>query len=162
MNWRIAIITASDRCYRSEQKDQSSIMLRQLLADKKLGEVVEFRILPDEVDMISMALIECADILQVDLVLTTGGTGFSPRDVTPEATARVIERYAPGLAEVMRYRSMEITPRAMLSRGIAGIRKSTLIINLPGSPTGAYESLNLIVDQLDHALKLLNGEQDKH
>lgn len=162
MNWRIAIITASDRCYRSEQKDQSSIMLRQLLADKKLGEVVEFRILPDEVDMISMALIECADILQVDLVLTTGGTGFSPRDVTPEATARVIERYAPGLAEVMRYRSMEITPRAMLSRGIAGIRKSTLIINLPGSSTGAYESLNLIVDQLDHALKLLNGEQDKH
>lgn len=137
-------------------------MLRQLLEEKKLGEVVEYRILPDELDLIAMALIECTDMLQVDLILTTGGTGFSPRDVTPEATTKVIERIAPGLSEAMRYLAVGQTPRAMLSRGAAGIRKSTLIINLPGSPIGAYESLSFIIDQIDHALELLNGVDGGH
>lgn len=157
MKWEIALLTISDRIYRGEVEDQSTEVIQQLLSDKGIGDIVEYKILPDETDPIAMAMIELCDIRQVDLILTTGGTGFSPRHITPEATLRVIERVAPGLAEAMRHTSILKTPSAMLTRGVAGIRKSTLIINLPGSPLAVYECLEVIIDQLDRALKLLKG-----
>ncbi len=121
------------------------------------GEVVQYEIVPDDRPIIAQKLIEMTDVTGCELILTTGGTGFSPRDVTPEATSMVIDRKAPGLAEAMRSASLSITPHAMLSRAIAGIRKQCLIINLPGSPKAVTECLEAIMPALPHGLKVLKG-----
>lgn len=119
--------------------------------------VSKYIILPDEKEIISNELINMSDTLKLDLILTTGGTGFSPRDVTPEATLDVIDRNAPGIAEAMRYHSLKITPKAMLSRAVSGIRGRTLITNLPGSPKAVKENLEFILPALKHGLEILKG-----
>ena len=149
------VITISDRAASGIYEDKSGPMIAELL--KKQGyQVLDRIIIPDEKNKIKSTLIEQCD-KGVHLIVTTGGTGFAPRDITPEATKEVIEREAPGIAEYMRQKSMEITPRGMLSRGIAGIRGTSLIINLPGSPKGATENLSFILPHLRHGLDMLNG-----
>ena len=155
-NTKIGIITVSDRSSRGERDDLSGPEIKKW-SEKMNFTVIDEIIVPDEADVIKKTLIELSD-KGLDLVLTTGGTGFAPRDVTPEATRAVIEREAPGFTEVMRMRSLQITPHAMLSRAVSGIRKSTLIINLPGSPKGARENLEFIESAIPHALKLLKNE----
>ena len=154
---KTAILTISDKGSRGERIDGTGTALRSELEDK--GFVISFyKILPDEKDEIERELIYLCDELKVDLILTNGGTGFSERDVTPEATQNVIEKYVPGIGEAMRMKSLAITPKAMLSRSIAGIRKRTLIINLPGSPKGAVENLQFVLPALPHGIAILTGE----
>ncbi|MBD2847160.1 MogA/MoaB family molybdenum cofactor biosynthesis protein [Paenibacillus sp. IB182496] len=162
MQWKAAILTASDKGSRGEREDTSAQVIRELVEEELGGVIVDYRIVPDEQDEITAALIEMTEYYQADLVLTTGGTGLGPRDVTPEATQRVVERLVPGIAEAMRAGSMQKTRRAMLSRGICGIRGHSLIINLPGSPKGVHESLLAIIDQLPHALGILSGRIGEH
>lgn len=151
-----AVITLSDKGFSGEREDKSGPMAVSIL--KEAGyDVVETLIIPDEPAMLKKELIRLADGRQVDLILTSGGTGFSMRDQTPEATMAVADRNAPGISEYIRYRSSQITNRAMLSRGVSVIRKKTLIINLPGSPKAVKESLEFIIDGLDHGLKILRG-----
>ena len=153
------VITVSDASSRGERKDESGEALLQLL--REVGaEIVATKILSDDLEPLSETLLEFADRPDVNLIVTTGGTGFSPRDNTPEATLRVIEREAPGLAEVMRMETLKHTPMAMISRGVCGIRSGTLIINLPGSPKGVRESFAVIKPVLNHAITLLSGKQD--
>ena len=153
---KIGIITISDRSSRGEREDLSGPEIKKW-SDKMKFIVSDEIIIPDELEIIKKTLIELSD-KEIDLVVTTGGTGFAPRDVTPEATRDVIEREAPGFAEVMRMKSLQVTPHAMLSRAVSGIRKKTLIINLPGSPKGARENLEFIENAIPHALKLLRNE----
>lgn len=152
---KVGILTVSDKGARGEREDRSGPAIREMIEDAG-GEVVRTGIIPDEPDEIRAVLIDWSDE-GLDLILTTGGTGFSPRDRTPEATKSVIEREAPGLPEAMRRAGSERTPRAMLSRGVAGIRKSTLIINLPGSEKAVRESLAAILPALGHGLDILKG-----
>lgn len=154
--YSIGIITASDKGARGEREDLSGKVIAETLAE--LGEVKHYVIVPDEREMLSQAMINMADNLKIDLILTTGGTGFGPRDVTPEATTAVIDRQVPGIPEVMRAKSLEKTSRAMLSRATAGLRGRTLIINLPGSPKGVRECLEAILPALDHGLAIMKGE----
>jgi molybdenum cofactor synthesis domain-containing protein len=157
---RAGILTVSDRSYRGEYEDRSGPALREL-AVKELGAAVEREaVVPDERAIVAATLLQWSDDDGLDLVLTTGGTGFAPRDVTPEATRDVIERDAPGLAEAMRAASLRVTPHAMLSRAVAGIRGRTLIVNLPGSPRAARENLQTILPALPHAVELLQGQPD--
>ena len=157
MNIRVAILTISDRSSQGERADLSGPALADLIAQQ--GWVVANReIVPDELPVIKSKLVEWADSGQVDLVLTTGGTGFSPRDVTPEATQMVISRSAPGIAEAMRASSLQLTPHAMLSRAVAGIRARTIIINLPGSPKAACENLTVALPVIPHAVQLLKED----
>lgn len=159
MTLRIAILTASDRSARGEREDLSGPALAQ--AVRNLGwEVVRAEILPDDREALENALAAWCDEDSADVILTTGGTGFSPRDVTPEATLAVCQREAPGLAEAMRQASLRITPHAMLSRAAAGIRGRTLIVNLPGSPKAALENLEVIRPVLGHAVQLLRENPD--
>lgn len=154
--YRVGIITASDKGARGERADKSAEAIREIMAG--LGwEVVSYRLVSDDPAEIKNALTGMADREKVDLILTTGGTGLGPRDNTPEATKAVIDRDVPGLAEAIRRESMKKTPRAMLSRGIAGIRKQTLIINLPGSPKAVRECLAAILPALPHGLEILTG-----
>lgn len=157
MTIRFGILTLSDRSSRSERADVSGPALANLIQAEGWS-VVKQSLLPDEESAIREILISWADSNEMDVVLTTGGTGFSPRDVTPEATRAVIDREAPGLAEAMRGASLKITPHAMLSRVVTGIRKRTLIVNLPGSPKGAVENLQVIVPVLPHAVQLLHED----
>ena len=157
MSIRIGIFTISDRSARGERVDESGPAL--VKAVKQHGwQVINTMVLPDEMEQIKNSLIEWADSGSMDVILTSGGTGFSPRDVTPEATLSVIQRLTPGLAEAMRNASIQITPHAMLSRATAGIRSTTLIINLPGSPRGAIENFAVLVPILPHAVELLHDE----
>ncbi|MEV5030520.1 MogA/MoaB family molybdenum cofactor biosynthesis protein [Paenibacillus sp. LPE1-1-1.1] len=162
MRWKVAILTASDKGSRGEREDTSAQVIRELVEEELGGEIIDYRIVPDEQDEIMAALIEMTEYFNADLVLTTGGTGLALRDVTPEATLKVIDRAVPGLAEAMRMGALQKTRRAMLSRGVCGIRGSSLIINLPGSPKGVHESLMAIMDQLPHALNILSGEIGEH
>lgn len=158
MRWKVAILTASDKGSRGEREDTSAQVIRELVDEELQGDVIDYRIVPDEMDEIMAALIEMADYYKADLILTTGGTGLSPRDVTPEATREIIERETPGFTEAMRAASLVKNRSAMLSRAISGIRGKTLIINLPGSPKGVHENLDSIIDQLPHALLILTGQ----
>ncbi|MDT5062192.1 MAG: hypothetical protein QOH63_2651 [Acidobacteriota bacterium] len=151
------IITVSDRCARGEQVDESGAALVELL--KKMGAgIVATEIVPDDLEPLAEKLRAYADCSDVNLVVTTGGTGFSPRDNTPEATRAVIQREAPGLSEAMRMETLKQTPLAMVSRGVCGIRSNALIINLPGSPKGVRESFAVIEPVLSHAIELLAGK----
>lgn len=154
---RAAIITSSDTGYRGEREDLSGPAIREIL-EREGYEVVSMDILPDDRAMLAKRMAEIADNNQAELILTTGGTGFSQRDVTPEATEDIIERNVPGIPEAIRAYSMTITKRAMLSRAAAGIRRQTLIINLPGSPKAVRESLEYIVDSLAHGIEILTGD----
>jgi molybdenum cofactor synthesis domain-containing protein len=154
---RAAVITVSDACSRGERKDASGEALLQLL--KEMGaEIVETKIVSDDLQPLSDLLLDLSDRSDINLIVTTGGTGFSPRDNTPEATLAVIEREAPGLAEAMRMQTLANTRMAMISRGVCGIRNGTLIVNLPGSPGGARESFQVIAPVLNHAIALLIGD----
>lgn len=157
MTIRFGILTLSDRSARGERTDTSGPALVALIQAEGWS-VVRQSILPDDEPSIREILTSWADSGEMDLILTTGGTGFSPRDVTPEATRAVIARDAPGLAEAMRAASLKVTPHAMLSRIVTGIRGKTLIINLPGSPKGAVENLQVILPVLPHAMQLLHED----
>ena len=154
---RAAIITASDSGYRGEREDLSGPAIKEIL-EREGYKVISMDILPDDQVMLAGKMQEIADSEKAELILTTGGTGFSERDVIPEATEEVIERKVPGIPEAIRAYSMTITKRAMLSRATAGIRGKTLIINLPGSPKAVRESLEYIIDALAHGLEILGGE----
>jgi len=154
---RAVVITSSDRCARGEQVDASGAALVELLSAMK-AEIIATEILPDDLETLIGKLRMYADQPDVNLIVTTGGTGFSPRDNTPEATRAVIEREAPGLSEAMRLETLKQTRTAMLSRGVCGIRSNALIINLPGSPNGVRESFAVIKDVLPHAVALLTGK----
>ena len=154
--YHAAVLTVSDRSFRGERPDAGGPLVAELL--KNAGyEVTVTAIVPDEQAQIEEKLRQIADSGQVQLLVTTGGTGFAPRDVTPEATLAVCERLTPGIPEAMRYASMQVTKRAMLSRAQAGIRKGTLILNLPGSPKAAKENLEAVLPALGHGLEMLSG-----
>lgn len=152
-----AVITISDKGYRGEREDTSGPNLVRILT-KRGYDVTYTAIIPDEREMISAELCKCADVLGIALVLTTGGTGFSPRDITPEATMEVVERPTPGIPEAMRAESMRITPKGCLSRSAAGIRKRTLIINLPGSKKASAENILAVIETVQHGLEMMLGE----
>lgn len=154
---KVGILTASDKGHKGEREDKSGKVIQERITEIS-GIISEYVVVPDERDIISATLIRMADELMLDLILTTGGTGFSPRDITPEATKDVIDREVPGIPEAMRSKSMEITNRAMLSRATAGIRGKTLIINMPGSPKAVNESLDIILPVLIHGIEILTGQ----
>jgi len=163
MTLRFGILTSSDRSSRGERPDLSGPVLRDLITSQGWT-VAHTAIVPDDVNALSETLSTWADSGEVDIILTTGGTGFAPRDVTPEATSLVIDRQAPGLVEAMRLESRKVTPHAMLSRALAGMRGKVLIINLPGNPKAAVENFQVVSPILAHAVELLtdNPDAEKH
>jgi molybdopterin adenylyltransferase len=156
---RVAILTVSDRGSQGIYEDLSGPALVDLATTALKATVISTAVLPDEVELISACLIDWADNCDIDLIMTTGGTGFAPRDVTPEATLAVIDKQTPGLSEVMRSEALRITPHAMLSRAVAGIRGRCLIINLPGSPKGAIENMGFVLTVIPHAVALLREDR---
>ena len=157
MRFSCAVVTMSDKGAAGNREDTSGAALKRILSDE--GYILnEYKIIPDNEDIITETLIDLVDNLGIDLILTTGGTGVSPTDVTPEAMSRVIEREIPGMAEAMRAASFSKTPHSVISRGKAGIRKESLIINLPGSKKGAVENIEVILSAIPHALEKIKGE----
>ena len=156
---QVVLVTVSDKGARGERHDKSGEALLDMLSSWGY-EVFHRAVVPDERDLIARELCQWADVHGVALIITTGGTGVSPRDVTPEATLEVVDRLVPGMSETMRAASVAITPRAMISRAVVGIRGRTLIINLPGSPRGAMENLNVVLPALDHALDKIRGDEE--
>ena len=154
------IITVSDKCSQGKREDLSGPAIAEMLADVAI-EIKYTTIIPDETDQIKEAIINFADVKKLDLILTTGGTGVSPRDLTPDATLEVIEKQIPGMSEAMRQKSLLITPHAMISRAVAGIRGKCLIINLPGSPKGAKENLAVVLPALKHAIEKIKGDDSE-
>jgi len=156
--YTVAVITVSDKCFEGTREDLGGPVVREILENSDY-EVGYTSIVPDEQDVIEQELIKCADELDIALIVTTGGTGFSHRDVTPEATAAVCARMTPGIPEAMRAESLKKTNRAILARQQAGIRGESLIVNLPGSPKAARENLAAVLPALDHGLEMLRGEK---
>lgn len=156
---RIGILTVSDRSARGERPDLSGPAIEELISERGWS-VSRVEIIPDELPLLIDTLATWADSGELDIILTTGGTGFSPRDITPEATIKVVHREAPGLAEAMRAVSLTVTPHAMISRARAGIRGRTLIVNLPGSPRAAVENLNVVLPVFEHAVALLSDDPE--
>lgn len=154
MSYRVAIITVSDKGSRGQRQDLSGKVIEEMVSS--WADVVSYKIVPDEKDEIKQAILEA--LPQADLILTNGGTGLHPRDVTPEATREVIEKEVPGIAEAMRWEGYKKTKTAILSRAIAGVKGKTLIVNLPGSPKAVRESLEVIMDALPHAIDKLRGD----
>ncbi|MDU6878417.1 molybdopterin adenylyltransferase [Clostridium tepidum] len=154
---KTAIITISDKASKGQRKDETGRVLKDIL-EKEGYKIKYYKVIPDEINIISQELIKLCDEEKINLIITNGGTGFSKRDVTPEATEKVIEKHAPGFSEAMRAKSILITPKAILSRGIAGIRKNSLIINLPGSPKAATENLQAVLDVIPHGIEIMLGE----
>ena len=153
---KVGILTISDKGSKKEREDLSGKVIEEVV--KKInGEVKYYQIIPDEKDIIQEELIKAVDKLHLDLILTTGGTGLAKRDVTPDATLEVIEKEVSGISEIIRSESFKKTNRAILSRGVAGIRKESLIINLPGSPKGVRESLEIVLEALPHGIEILKG-----
>jgi len=161
MRWKVGVITASDKGARGEREDLSGQVIREMVQDIQ-GDVVEYLVLPDEFELLRDALVQFADKLQLDLIVTTGGTGLAKRDITPEATRAVIDREVPGMAEAMRAASLAKTPFAMLSRAVVGTRGDALIVNLPGSPKGVRECLEVLLPVLPHAMQILQGAVSEH
>ncbi len=160
---RLAILTVSDKASRGEREDAGGPAVRETL--ESLGvpiSVVDYRVVPDEEQLIAEALFHLTERPDVDLILTTGGTGLAPRDVTPQATLGAIEYEVPGIAEAMRSASLNVTPAGMLSRGVAGVRRAKLIVNLPGNPKAVRENLEAIAAALPHAISTLRGEVGEH
>ena len=156
MSFTIGVITVSDKGAAGERKDTSGPLIEEML--KEIGGILnKYVIVPDDRDKIANTLRNMCDVDKLDVIFTTGGTGFSPRDLTPEATLDVIDRLAPGISEAIRMKSLNITPKAMLSRAVSGIRKQSLIVNLPGSPKGVKESLEVIMPALSHGIGILKG-----
>lgn len=155
--YTVGIITSSDKGYVGEREDKSGELIKRIVESQGF-EVKKYTILPDEPTMLAEEMVHMCDDLKVNLILTTGGTGFSMRDRTPEATKMIIEREVPGICEAIRYYSLQITKRAMLSRAMSGIRKETLIVNLPGSPKACQEALDFVLDELKHGIDILLGE----
>jgi len=154
---KVGILTISDKGSRGEREDLSGKVIKEVV--KRInGEVRYYKIIPDEKNIIQEELIKAVDKLHLDLILTTGGTGLGKRDVTPEATLAIIEKEVPGISEIIRSESFKKTNRAILSRGVAGIRKESLIINLPGSPKGVRESLEIVLEALPHGIEILKGQ----
>jgi molybdenum cofactor synthesis domain-containing protein len=151
------IITVSDKGSQGKREDKSGPAIAEMLAGAAI-DIKHTLIIPDEVDQIQKAIIQFADVEKLDVILTTGGTGVSPRDLTPDATLKVIDKEVPGMAEAMRYASSKITPHAMISRAVVGIRGRSLIINLPGSPKGAKENLAAVLPALQHAIEKIRGD----
>lgn len=159
-NFTAAVLTLSDKGSRGEREDLSGVVAKELI--ESAGFTVKFyEIMPDEREEIARKLVEIADKMKVDLCITTGGTGLTPRDVTPEATKAVIEREIPGIAEAMRLQGLKSTPNSMLSRGIAGQRGRTLILNLPGNPNAVRDGLNAVLPVLRHAIEKIQGDQSE-
>ncbi|ARU63226.1 molybdenum cofactor biosynthesis protein [Tumebacillus avium] len=159
--WKVGILTSSDKGARGEREDLSGQVIREMMLDIG-GEVVVYQVVPDEFDILRNSMVTYCDELNLDLIVTTGGTGLAKRDVTPEATLAVIEREVPGMAEAMRAASLAKTKFAMLSRAVVGTRGNTLIINLPGSPKGVRECLEVLLPVLPHALEILQGKMGEH
>lgn len=157
MRWKVALLTASDKGSRGEREDTSAQVIRELVEEELGGDIVDYRIVPDDKDEIRAALIEMADYFQADLVLTTGGTELAIRDVTPEVTLMIAERVVPGMAEAMRASVMERSRHGMLFRGVCVIRGRTLIVNLPGDPKGVHDHLMAVMDVLPEALDQVKG-----
>jgi molybdenum cofactor synthesis domain-containing protein len=153
----VGILTLSDKGARGEREDLSGVEIKRLVSEIP-AEVKAYEVIPDEKYLIKDKLIEYADELGLDIIITTGGTGVSPRDVTPDATLEVIDKEIPGMAEVMRFESLKKTPRAMISRAVVGLRGRTLIINLPGSPKGVRENLSAILPAISHAVEKIKGD----
>ncbi len=158
----VGILTVSDSSYRGEREDLSGPLIREMVTERLKAKVELEAVVPDDVNIIKGTLMVWADEVGLDLIITTGGTGFGPRDVTPEATKAVIEREAPGLAEAMRAEGLKVTPHAMLSRAVCGIRGRTLIVNLPGSPKAVRENLETILPAIPHGIELLQGGKGGH
>lgn len=157
--YKVAVLTISDRCFNGQKEDKGGKIIQELI--KKLpAEVIKYEVIPEEFILIKEKLTFYSDTLKADLILTNGGTGFTPRDFTPEATREVIEKEVVGIPEAMRTECLKLTKKAMLSRAIAGIRNKTLIINLPGSSKGAKESLEAILDGLPHGLDMVIGREE--
>lgn len=154
---KVGILTASDRSHRGEREDKSGVILKQLV-EQIPAEVVAYQVLPDEKKALRKMLMHMADVLHCDLIFTTGGTGLAPRDVTPEATRGILDREIPGMAEALRTAGMRHKSSAMLSRGLAGIRKKSLIINLPGSPGAVQDAFQILLPVLGHAIDLIKGD----